>query len=65
MGGHAWSPKHRPVNTTEDLWCPFCPPDRRKLYICDPHHWGSAPYYENRLPKAQPLPPAQAKRKAA
>jgi len=50
------------VKTTEDYWCPFCPAQRRKLYVCDPHHWGSAPYFEGRLPKLMPATPAQTKK---
>ncbi len=51
MPAHAYGGKHRPVNTTEDIWCPYCV-TRKRLYICDMHHWGSAPYYEGRLKRA-------------
>jgi hypothetical protein len=61
MTGYSWTPHHRPVKTTEDIWCPFCPEQRRSLYICDPHHWGSAPYFEGRLKKSEPASPAQSK----
>ena len=64
MVDRPYAGKHRPVKTTEDFYCPFCPPNRRRLYICDMHHWGSAPYFENRIPKAQPLVAAAGKRKA-
>lgn len=64
MAAHAYAGKHRPVNTTQDIWCPFCV-ERKRLYICDMHHWGSAPYFEDRLPKAKPLTPAEAKAKKA
>ena len=53
MVAHAYPFKHRPVNTTEDIWCPFCV-TRKRLYICDMHHWGSAPYFEGRLKKNEP-----------
>lgn len=52
MAARAYAGKHRPVNTTEDLWCPYCA-SRKRLYICDMHHWGSAPYFEGRLKKAE------------
>lgn len=64
MTAQAYAFKHRPVNTTEDIWCPYCV-TRKRLYICDMHHWGSAPYYENRLPKAKPMMVAQVKGRKA
>ena len=64
MVAKAFAGKHRPVNTTEDIWCPFCVV-RKRLYICDMHHWGSAPYFENRLPKLKAKPIAEAKAKKA
>lgn len=61
MTGYSWTPRHRPVKTTEDIWCPFCPENRRSLYICDPHHWGSAPYFEGRIRKLAAAGPAETK----
>ena len=60
MVAHAYPFKHRPVNTTEDIWCPYCV-TRKRLYICDIHHWGSAPYYDGRLKRNAPASPAQAR----
>ena len=60
MTARAYAGKHRPVNTSEDIWCPYCA-KRKRLYICDMHHWGSAPYFEGRLRKAQPATPPSAK----
>lgn len=60
MAGRPYPFKHRPVNSTEDIWCPFCV-ERKRLYICDIHHWGSKPYFEGRLKKNEPSSPAKAR----